>query len=51
MDKILSTNLRDFNTSGVVVEVTPDVAEQLGLMPETALSEKDAWESNGDLNN
>lgn len=46
---IISENLDDLLTPGVIVEVDPDVAEDLGAFLETALSEEDAWESNIDL--
>lgn len=48
MNPIVSRDYRDMLTPGVVVELTPDEAESLGLQEELALSEKDAWESNGD---
>lgn len=46
---ILSRNLDDALTPGVVVEVDPQEAEALGAFEETALSEADAWEANADL--
>ncbi|MFC5491396.1 replication protein RepA [Dokdonella soli] len=42
---ILSRDMADFLTPGVMVEVTREEAELLGVIEETALSEKDAWES------
>ena len=45
---ILSQNLDDFGLPGVIVEVDPETAEELGAFEETALSEEDAWESNSD---
>jgi hypothetical protein len=35
-------------TPGVMVEVDPDVAGELGAFEETALSEDDAWDANVD---
>ena len=46
---ILSQNLDDALTPGVMVEVDPAEAEALGAFEETALSEQDAWEANADL--
>lgn len=46
---IMSRNLADFMTPGVVVEVDPMEAEALGAFEETALSVEDAWESQVDL--
>lgn len=46
---ILSRNLDDALTPGVLVEVDPAEAEALGAFEETALSEQDAWEANADL--
>ncbi len=45
---IISQNLDDFGLPGVIVEVDPETAEELGAFEETALSEEDAWESNSD---
>lgn len=45
---ILTTDYNELLTPGVQVELTPDEAEALGLVEETALSERDAWESNSD---
>jgi hypothetical protein len=47
-DPLLTRNLADFATPGVVVEVDPDDAEALGAFEEIALSEADAWASNAD---
>ena len=46
---ILSQNLDDALTPGVIVEVDQDEADTLGAFEETAISEADAWESNADL--
>ena len=48
-DPLVTQNLADLTTPGVVVEVDPDVAEALGAFEETALSEADAWDANADL--
>lgn len=45
---ILTTDYDELLTPGVQVELTPDEAEALGLVEETALSEREAWESNSD---
>jgi len=45
----ISTNLNDFFTPGVVVEVSPEEAEEMGCFEETAISEEDAIEANYDL--
>ena len=47
-EAVLSTALEDLTVPGVVIEVDPDEAEANGAFRETALSEADAWESNGD---
>lgn len=46
---VISRNLEDLDTPGVIVEVDPEEAEDLGAFLETALSAEDAWESNVDL--
>jgi|GEM_PF-6519675 len=43
---VYSQNLDDLDTPGVIVEVDPLMAEELGAFRETALSEEDAWLSN-----
>lgn len=45
----ISTNINDFFTPGVVVEVSPEEAEEMGCFEETAISEEDAIEANYDL--
>lgn len=49
LSRVLSNNLDDALTPGVMVEVDPAEAEALGAFEETALSEQDAWEANADL--
>lgn len=46
---VISTNDADARTPGVQVEHTAAQAERAGAFEETAMSEADAWESNGDL--
>lgn len=46
VDPIISSNLEDLDTPGVMVEVDPEEADLLGAFEETALSEEDAWLSN-----
>ena len=48
MDKIISTDPRDFNVPGVIIEVTAAEAEMMGVMPESAMSAADAMEANDD---
>lgn len=48
-DALLSDDLADFGTPGVVVTLDASEAEQLGAFEETALTEAEAWESNLDL--
>ena len=48
LNPIVSRDYRDMLTPGVVVELTTEEAEALGLCEELALSETDAWASNGD---
>lgn len=45
---IFSTDLSEFLTPGVIVEVDPDESEDLGAFEETALDEASAWEANSD---
>jgi hypothetical protein len=47
-DPLVSLSLDDLMTPGVMVEVDPDVAGELGAFEETALSEDDAWDANAD---
>ena len=46
---IVTTDLAELQTPGVMVEVTADVAESMGYIADNALYADDAWESNGDL--
>lgn len=46
---ILSTDLREFLTPGVMVEVEPEEAESLGAFEENALDDASAWEANTDV--
>jgi hypothetical protein len=46
VEPIISSNLEDLDTPGVMVEVDPEEADLLGAFEETALSEEDAWLSN-----
>ena len=48
-EALLSDDIGDLTTPGVVVELDADEAESLGAFEETALSEADAWEANADL--
>lgn len=45
---VLSHNVSDWGTPGVIVEVDAEEAEALGAFEETALSEEDVWESSWD---
>ncbi len=45
----LSNDPADLLTPGVVIEVDPETAAELGAFEEEALTEADAWEANGDL--
>lgn len=42
---LITTDLDAFGTPGVVVEVDPETAAELGAFEETALSEEDAWDA------
>jgi molecular chaperone DnaK (HSP70) len=42
-EPIITDNMAEFLTPGVIVEVDPDEAEALGAFQETALSEEDDW--------
>lgn len=46
---ILSNNLDDLGSPGVIVIVEPEEAADLGAFQETALTEEEAWESNWEL--
>lgn len=46
---VLSGSIADLTTPGVVVEVDSGEAESLGAFEETALTEAEAWDANGDL--
>ncbi len=48
-EALLSDDIRDLTTPGVVVELDAGEAESLGAFEETALSEADAWQANADL--
>lgn len=43
-----SQNMADFGTPGVVIEVDPDEAETWGAFEETAITEQDALDSEGE---
>jgi hypothetical protein len=45
----LSGDMSDFLTEHVVVVLDAESAELWGAFEETALTDKDAWDSNGDL--
>ncbi len=45
---VLEQKMVDVMNPGVVVELDPDEAELLGAIHDDAMSEQDAWESNGD---
>jgi hypothetical protein len=46
---VLSSSIDDLLVPGVIVEVDPDAAFEHGAFAESALSEADAWDANGDL--
>lgn len=46
---VISRNEEDAGVPGAQVELTAEQAERNGAFEETAMSEADAWESNGDL--
>lgn len=50
-EPIVTTDLQESNTAGVVVEVEPEKADYLGAFEESALTTNEAWESNVDLSN
>jgi hypothetical protein len=45
----LSGDMADFLTEHVVVMLDAESAEFWGAFEETALTDKDAWDSNGDM--
>ncbi len=45
---IISSDMADFMTPGVQIEITKADIERLGLCDETAMDEADAWASNAD---
>jgi hypothetical protein len=47
-DAIISENLHDSSTPGVIVEVDPEDADRLGAFAEDALDEEAAWDANVD---
>jgi hypothetical protein len=48
-DEITSRSMADFDAPGIVVELDPDEADQLGAFEETALTEEEAWAANMDV--
>lgn len=42
---MISQNMADFGTPGVVIELDPDEAETWGAFAETAITEQDALDS------
>jgi hypothetical protein len=46
---VISGSFADLLMPGVIVEVDPAEAEDLGAFQETALTEAEAWEANADL--
>jgi hypothetical protein len=46
---MLSGSIADLTMPGVIVEVDAGEAESLGAFEETALTEAEAWDANGDL--
>lgn len=46
---IITTDLNQLETPGVVVEVDPETAADLGAFEDTAVTEDEAWEANADL--
>lgn len=46
---MISSSLDDLLVPGVMVEVDANRADEYGAFEEHALSEADAWDSNGDL--
>lgn len=48
MNEILAQKLMDLDIQGAVIEFTPEEADMLGLIIETALSDEDALKSRYD---
>lgn len=48
-DPIISTDIKELLTPGVVIELSPNEAEAWGAFEESALDEEAAWEANADL--
>ena len=48
-EPVVSLDIADIAVPGVIVEVDPDMADELGAFHEDALTDADAWESNIDL--
>ncbi|MCT2388874.1 hypothetical protein [Erwinia pyrifoliae] len=46
---MLTSNSEELMTPGVMIDVAPDDADQMGAFIETAVSEDEAWEANSDL--
>lgn len=46
---MLTSNSEELMTPGVMIDVAPNEADQMGAFIETAVSEDDAWEANSDL--
>jgi type IV secretion system protein VirB1 len=46
---VRSETYDDVTTPGVIVEVDAGMAEELGAFEESALTEREAWDSNQDL--
>ncbi len=46
---MLTSNSEELMTPGVMIDVAPNDADQMGAFIETAVSEDDAWEANSDL--
>jgi hypothetical protein len=47
-EAVLSDSLDDIDLPGVIVEVDPEIADQLGAFQEDALDEEAAWDANAD---
>lgn len=48
MPKVISTNVRDFDVPGVLIEVTAEDAKVMAITIELAISEADAMDANSD---
>lgn len=46
---IVSTDYADLQTPGLVIELQPDEADELGAFLEDALTQADAWDANADV--